>query len=96
MILLSVNDVSKAFVMKSVLENINLTLHQGSRMGLVGVNGSGKSTLFRLIAGEMEPDSGSITMIKGTRVGMLTQQADIVGDLTVQQDQCMISHMISA
>ena len=86
MILLSVNDVSKAFVMKSVLENINLTIQQGSRMGLVGVNGSGKSTLFRLIAGEMEPDSGSITMIKGTRVGMLTQQADIVGDLTVQQE----------
>jgi len=86
MILLSVNDVSKAFVMKSVLENINLVLHQGQRMGLVGVNGSGKSTLFKLIAGEMEPDSGTITMIKGTRVGMLTQQADIVGDLTVQQE----------
>ncbi len=86
MILLSVNDVSKAFVMKSVLENINLVLHQGQRMGLVGVNGSGKSTLFRLIAGEMEPDSGTITMIKGTRVGMLTQQADIVGELTVQQE----------
>ena len=86
MILLSVNDVSKAFVMKSVLENINLVLHQGQRMGLVGVNGSGKSTLFKLIAGEMEPDSGTITMIKGTRVGMLTQQADIVGELTVQQE----------
>ena len=86
MILLTVNDVSKAFVMKSVLENVNLVLHQGQRMGLVGVNGSGKSTLFRLIAGEMEPDSGSITMIRGTRVGMLTQQADIVGELTVQQE----------
>ena len=86
MILLSVNDVSKAFVMKSVLENINLTIQQGSRMGIVGVNGSGKSTLFKLIAGEMEPDSGTITMMKGTRVGMLTQQADIVGDLTVQQE----------
>ena len=86
MILLSVNDVSKAFVMKSVLENIDLVLHQGQRMGLVGVNGSGKSTLFKLIAGELEPDSGTITMIKGTRVGMLTQQADIVGDLTVQQE----------
>ena len=86
MILLSVNDVSKAFVMKSVLENVNLTLQTGQRMGLVGVNGSGKSTLFKLIAGEMEPDSGTITMIKGTRVGMLTQQADIVGELTVQQE----------
>ena len=86
MILLTVKDVSKAFVMKQVLENVNLVIQQGQRMGLVGVNGSGKSTLMKLIAGEMEPDSGSISLMKGARVGMLTQQADIVGELTVQQE----------
>ena len=86
MILLTVKDVSKAFVMKQVLNDVNLVLHHGQRMGIVGVNGSGKSTLMKLIAGEMEPDSGSISIMKGARVGMLTQQADIVGDLTVQQE----------
>ena len=45
--------------MNSILKDVNLTLQAGSRMGLVGVNGSGKSTLFKLISGQMEPDSGT-------------------------------------
>ncbi|MGI6240134.1 MAG: ABC-F family ATP-binding cassette domain-containing protein, partial [Christensenellales bacterium] len=86
MILLNITGVSKAFGDKQVLEDIDLTLHAGQRMGLVGVNGSGKSTLFHIIAGELSADTGSVTLQRGTRVGMLTQQADIVGDLTVQEE----------
>ena len=86
MILLTVNHVSKAFVIRSVLEDASLVLQTGQRMGVVGVNGSGKSTLFRMIAGELEPDAGSITLLKGARVGMLTQQADITSDYTVQEE----------
>ncbi len=86
MVLLSVNAVSKAFVMKTVLDNVTLTLQLGERMGLVGVNGSGKSTLLKIIAGEMAPDSGSVTLMKGARVGVLTQHADIEGDLTVKEE----------
>ena len=86
MILLTVNHVSKAFVTRSVLEDASLVLQTGQRMGVVGVNGSGKSTLFRMIAGELEPDAGTITLVKGARVGMLTQQADITSELTVQEE----------
>ncbi len=86
MVLLSVNAVSKAFVMKTVLDNVTLTLQLGNRMGLVGVNGSGKSTLLKIIAGEMAPDSGSVTLMKGARVGVLTQHADIEGELTVKEE----------
>ena len=86
MILLSIQNVTKSFAMNTVLKDINLTLQAGSRMGLIGVNGSGKSTLFRLISGAMEPDEGSINIVKGTRVGLLTQEADIQSDLTVQQE----------
>ena len=86
MILMTVQGVSKSFGMKSVLKDISLTLQQGARMGLIGVNGSGKSTLFRLIAGQMEPDEGSISLVRGTRVGMLTQEADIQSDLTVREE----------
>ena len=71
MILMTVQGVSKSFGMNCVLKDISLTLQQGARMGLIGVNGSGKSTLFRLIAGQMEPDEGSISLMRGTRVGML-------------------------
>ena len=86
MILLSIQNVSKSFAMNAVLQGVNLTLQAGSRMGLTGVNGSGKSTLFKLIAGEMEPDEGTVSLVKGTRVGLLTQEADIQSDLTVQQE----------
>ena len=72
--------------MNTVLKDVNLTLQAGSRMGLVGANGAGKSTLFKLISGAMEPDEGTISIARGTRVGVLTQEADIQSDLTVQQE----------
>ena len=86
MILLSVQNVTKSFAMNTVLKNISLTLQTNSRMGLIGVNGSGKSTLFRLISGMMEPDEGTISLMRGCRVGMLSQEADIRSDCTVRQE----------
>ena len=86
MILLTLQNVTKSFAMNTVLKDINLTLQAGSRMGLVGVNGCGKSTLFKLISGAMEPDEGAISLSKGARVGVLTQDADIQSDLTIQQE----------
>ena len=86
MILLSIQNVTKSFAMNTVLKGVNLTLQVGQRMGLTGVNGSGKSTLFRLIAGTMEPDEGSVSLLKGAKVGLLTQEADIQSELTVQQE----------
>lgn len=86
MILLTLQNVTKSFAMNTVLKDINLTLQAGSRMGLVGVNGCGKSTLFKLISGAMESDEGTISLSKGARVGVLTQDADIQSDLTIQQE----------
>ncbi len=53
MTVLTLSDISKAFGVDAILEDINLTLQKGQRMGLVGVNGSGKSTLLKMICGEM-------------------------------------------
>ena len=65
MILLTLNNISKSFVMNRVLTEVNLSLPEGSRMGLVGVNGSGKSTLFQIIAGLQQPDEGTVSLIVG-------------------------------
>ena len=86
MVLLSLQGIGKSFVMNRVLTNVDLIVKQGQRMGLVGVNGSGKSTLFKIISGELKPDEGSVSMMKGTRVGLLTQQADILDDFTVWEE----------
>ena len=83
MVLLTLQDVSKSFGLNCILSGVNLTLKEGARMGLVGVNGSGKSTLMKLISGSMQPDTGTVSLMKGAQVGLLTQQADIDSDLNV-------------
>ena len=86
MTLLTLAGVSKAFVMNTVLSDINLSLGEGMRMGVVGVNGSGKSTLLKLIAGQIEPDEGTISLMKGATMGFLSQHADIKSDLNVYEE----------
>ena len=73
MIVLSAQNVAKSFGINAVLKDVSFTLQQGDRMGLVGVNGCGKSTLMRIIAGLDSPDSGEISLVRGTRVGYLAQ-----------------------
>ena len=84
-------NVTKSFGLNVVLKNINMTLKEGQKMGLVGVNGSGKSTLLKLITGELHPDApnpdpGTISLMRGATVGILTQFADIESDLTVVEE----------
>lgn len=86
MTVLTLSGVSKAFGVNVILEDIDLTLQDGQRMGLVGVNGSGKSTLLKVICGEEQPDSGTVSIVKGWKVGYLTQQADILSDNTCYQE----------
>ena len=91
MVLLSMQNVNKSFGLNVVLKNINMTLKEGQKMGLVGVNGSGKSTLLKLITGELHPDApnpdpGTISLMRGATVGILTQFADIESNLTVVEE----------
>ncbi len=86
MVLLTLQNVTKAFGLNVILNDVSLTLKEGQRLGLVGVNGSGKSTLLKIIAGEMQPDGGAVSLVRGTQVGLLTQQADITSDLTVVEE----------
>ena len=86
MILLTLQNVRKAFGVHEVLKDVCFTVEAGSRVGLVGVNGCGKSTLFKLISGEMEADGGVIALPRDIRTGVLSQDADIKSDGTIQQE----------
>lgn len=83
MVLLTGKHIQKRFSEKQLLEDINLSIHLGDKIGLVGVNGSGKSTLLQIIAGAMEEDAGEILRSNELRIGYLPQNPDFEPEATV-------------
>ena len=71
--LISSENLSFGFLGGSLLENINFSLNEGDRVGLIGANGEGKTTLIRLILGELEPESGTLFKKSSARIGYLAQ-----------------------
>jgi len=66
--IVEVKDVSFSYGDHEVLSHINLSIHRGDYLGIVGGNGSGKTTLLKIILGLLKPTSGSITLF-GTAAG---------------------------
>ncbi len=75
MLLLSLGDVSVSFADRTLFSGASFDVYDGERLGFVGVNGSGKTTLFRLLKGELEPDSGSVHIAGGVKIGFMEQFA---------------------
>jgi len=76
--ILAASDIEKAYGDRRILLGADLEVHDGDRVGLVGVNGSGKSTLLRILAGRESPDHGTLS-IDG-RLALLDQEPDLVGE----------------
>ncbi|WP_298867056.1 ATP-binding cassette domain-containing protein [uncultured Gimesia sp.] len=74
MSLLSLNQVSFSWGGPSLLDEINLEINPGERIGLLGRNGAGKSTLMKILAGELDPDDGQMKREKDLRVARLVQE----------------------
>src|SRR5439155_3249365 len=60
---------------RRLLDQANAQIAEGSKVGLVGRNGAGKSTLLDLIRGALQPDDGTIELLRGHRIGFLAQEA---------------------
>ncbi len=76
MSLLTVSSLAKSFGAFDLFSNLTFSVERGARIGLVGPNGAGKTTLLRILVGEDEASSGSITRARGLRIGYLSQEAD--------------------
>ncbi|MCR1848723.1 MAG: ABC-F family ATP-binding cassette domain-containing protein [Paraclostridium sordellii] len=71
--LISLENITKSYSEKVLVNNISLGINEGEKIGLIGVNGTGKSTLLKIIAGVEEPDGGTITKPNKVRIEYLPQ-----------------------
>lgn len=96
MILLQANQIARLFGATVLFENIQMSIHADSRIGLVGRNGAGKSTLLKIIAGIEAPDVGVITKNKGMTLGYLAQNTDLTSSQTVWEEmKTAFSHLLA-
>jgi ATP-binding cassette subfamily F protein 3 len=73
--MITINDLSARIAGRLLIDHASVALPAGTKAGLVGRNGAGKSTLFKIITGDMESESGSVSIPKNTRIGQVAQEA---------------------
>ncbi len=84
--LLQASGITKHYGVTPVLEGISLQINERDRVGLVGVNGAGKSTFLRVLAGEIVPDTGSVSKPRELKIGYLAQNGGLQGHRTIQEE----------
>ncbi|MDR0879131.1 MAG: ABC-F family ATP-binding cassette domain-containing protein [Clostridioides sp.] len=83
MIVLSCSNLSKYFGIDPVFKDVDFTVNEGEKIGVVGVNGTGKTTLFKVICGIYEHDTGNIFTSKDSEIGYLEQNTNFLSERTV-------------
>ena len=86
MAFVTLNGVSLAFGDRDILQDVNLNISQETRAAIAGANGSGKTTFMRIMAGQLQPDKGTMTMQKGTRISYLPQSGLTHSGLTLMEE----------
>ncbi len=84
--ILAATNIRYAIGTRVLLDNVSFSMEAGERVGLVGRNGQGKSTLMNVLMSRLKPDSGSVSLQKGVRVGYLTQQHTLDPAKTLREE----------
>ena len=71
--MITVTNVSLRFGERKLFEDVNLKFNKGNCYGVIGANGAGKSTFLKILSGEIEQNTGEISVAKDTRVSVLQQ-----------------------
>ena len=87
--MLSVSNLSIQFGKRILFDDVNTIFNNGNCYGIIGANGSGKSTFLKLLAGKIEPTSGSIFLQPGKRMSILEQDHTIFDQRTVLETVIM-------
>ena len=81
--LITLENISKSYSEKTLLNNVSLGINDGDKIGIIGINGAGKSTLLKIVTGKDEFFDGSVTKGKNVRIEFLSQSQDFQEDATV-------------
>lgn len=85
-VVIELDNVSKAFGERVLLDSLDLSVPPGSIVGVIGPNGSGKSTLIKIIAGLIQPDRGSVTLGETVKLGYADQMRTLDPAATVFEE----------
>ncbi|MFA6685477.1 MAG: ABC-F family ATP-binding cassette domain-containing protein [Arcobacteraceae bacterium] len=85
MALIDLQNINKQYDIKVILKDVNFTLLEGQRIAVIGQNGHGKSTLFKIIMGQVLPDSGEIAIDRSIKIEMLDQSPKFEPNITVKE-----------
>ena len=83
--LINLENVTKSFGLKTLLNGVSLGVQTGDRIGIVGVNGGGKTTLLGVLTGIEPPDSGRVSHNSDLRMAVVTQRFEVEESLTIAQ-----------
>ena len=81
--ILNIEHISKIYGEKVIFDDVSCGIHDGDKIGIIGINGTGKTTLLRMIAGTEQPDEGQSVRQNGIRMAYLAQNADFQEDADV-------------
>lgn len=84
--ILSCQNISKAFAENQVLKNVSFHIEDYEKAAIVGINGAGKTTLLRIIVGEMQADTGLVTLAKDKTLGYLAQNSAVNTNNTIYEE----------
>jgi ATP-binding cassette subfamily F protein 3 len=94
-VLLSVSNVAKSYGVDHILTGVNFRLERGEKVALVGRNGAGKTTLLKIITGQEKPDTGSVQLTRGAKVGYLRQEAPVtLGRSVIEEAQSAVERQL--
>lgn len=91
----SAENISKAYGIKPLFENISFHISEGDKIALVAKNGSGKSTLLRILAGQDQPDSGKVWIHKDVTVALFEQEPKFAEELSVLDNIFHYKHPVA-
>lgn len=92
MVVLSCKNISKAYGIDLILDNLTFNINENDKVGLIGANGAGKSTLFKILTSSLEQDSGDIFIDKSKSLGYLAQHLSLDSNNTIYEEVLDVFH----